>query len=280
MNRTTSLEDTRLMQFCSGNYSGMDLTAAFADEISAFSSPWDWIYDRAAKADFSGLLPGDYIPFTTSDGEIFEAQIAGMDTYFNTTDQEPGIGHHIDFITRTCCKEVIPWNLTKTNNGTEENPNPWRASHLCHELNTRVFDSLPEDLKKHIIPKRMMIEKRYSPDGLLSSSDGWQWNEVGRLWVPNEHEVYGAVVWGSKGFSCPQAVQYPLFACSWKNRLKHFGTSDKDRCYWWLMNPFDGDTDRVCLTAIHGNASRNFCDIEKAHAPICFRIGDMENKAK
>lgn len=274
MNETKESLEKRLAMFCNGLYHGLDLTIAFEHEISAFDSPWSWIRNRINHADYSGLIPGDYIPFTTTDGEYFEAQIAGIDTYYNTTDQEPGIGHHIDFITRDCRRETIPWNLEETNNGTVEHENPWLASHLHHHLNSTVWALLPDSLKNSIISKRMMIEKRYDSSALLSSSPLWQWNETGNLWVPNEFEVYGAIVWGSRGFSSPQAVQYPLFAGSWKNRIKGAGNGG-ERSYWWLNNPFDGDTSRICLVAIHGNASRNICTLQKARVPLCFRIGNQ-----
>ncbi len=263
---------TVIEQLYNRTYAGKDLSAAFADEIASCKSPWLWIQKRLDALDFKDILVGDYIPFITEDGEEFEAQIAGIDTYFHTSDAEPGVGHHIDFITRDCRKETVVWNLENQNNGTAQAESPWLSSYLYAFLNTIVYESLPQDLKNVISPKRMMIEKRYDPDQLLTDSNGWQWNDVGRLWVPNEYEVYGSICWGTPGFSSPQAVQYPLFANTWKSRMKGAGKGG-ERSYWWLMNPFSGDSSRVCLAAIHGNSSRNLCNNPNVRTPICFRIG-------
>lgn len=264
---------TALCELARGTYKGEDLTKRFADDIGKYhENPWAWIKDRIQKQDFSGLFIGDYIPFSTSAGETFEAQIAGIDCYYNTSDSEPGAGHHIDFITRDCMKDTVVWNTENRNNGSSASPSPWLSSHLYSYLNTEVWETLPKALRDAVSPKRMMLEKRFSEDGPLSSSDGWMWAEAGNLWVPNEYEVYGSVCWGTKGFSSPQGLQYPLFRNSWKNRMKGAGAGG-DRTYWWLLNPFDGDAERVCLVAVHGNTSRNMPTNSKVRTPICFRIG-------
>ena len=210
-------------------YEGVDLTVKFADEISEFDNdPWAWIKDRINYANYDGLHIADYIPFTTTDGYEFEAQIAGIDTYYETN--YPAITyHHIDFITKDCHPTIIQWNTSNNNNGTSSNRNPWKASRVCGWLNNTVYNTLPENLKNKIVSKDWLLEYRYSTSGALTDSNTWEWGTLGKLWLPTETEVYGTCVWGTKGYSVGTSIQYPLFAN--RGKIKHAG-KDGERCYW------------------------------------------------
>lgn len=68
-------------------YDDVDLTAKFADEISNFSSAWDWIKSRIVNNNYEGIHVCDYIPFTANDtltSWTMNAQVAGINTYTNS----------------------------------------------------------------------------------------------------------------------------------------------------------------------------------------------------
>jgi hypothetical protein len=96
-------------------YPGVDLTTKFASEISGYSDPWAWIKARISAGNYSKLHVGDYIPVTCTNGNIFNARIAGIDTYKGYGDSE--IGRHIDFISASLWPTTFKMNPVNFNNG-------------------------------------------------------------------------------------------------------------------------------------------------------------------
>lgn len=220
---------------------GRDLTKIFRSEINGYADEWQWIKDRIKHVDFKDIHYTDYLPLTVN-GETHQMQAGGIDTYFNTTDQP--VPHHIDFISRDCYSQAVQWNTTNNNNGVAGNEHPYLASNVYRFLEN-LYNQLPEKTKAVIKNKRTLLEKRYSAAGALSDSTNWGWADAGKLWLPTEYEVYGSVVWGTKGWSVGQAVQYPIFANSWRNRLKG-DRPGGSRCSWWLASAGGGFV-RQCL---------------------------------
>lgn len=248
-------------------YEGVDLTVKFADEIAKFTSPWEWIKSRIAAKNYKGLYICDFIPFTVG-AETHEAQIMGINTYKRTTDRD--IGDHIDFCSRDCYSETVKWNTTNNNNGTATVKNPYLASNVHDYLENTLYPLLPAELKSVIVNKRFLLEERYSASGALTDSTGWSWQDMGKLWIPTEYEVFGCVVWGTKGYSAMQSVQYPYFANSWKNRIKGAGPKGS-RCPWWEASASSGNSAYACLVYYYGHA--NYGSASDAHrVPVCFRI--------
>lgn len=249
-------------------YNGRDLTKIFALEIANFSSPWHWIQNRINNRNYKGINNGDFIPMTLTTGEAHEMQIAGINTYKRTTDQN--LDDHIDFISRDCYSETVQWNTTNNNNGTAASWEPYLVSNVYRFLNEELYNKLPTDIKNVISPKRLLLESRYSASGILTESTNWNWQNLGKLWLPNEYEVFGSIVWGTKGYSAGQAVQYLIFANSWKNRIKGAGPGG-GRCHWWLLSVTSGDSTTVC--GVDGNGAALGWNASNAiRVPICFRI--------
>lgn len=251
-------------------YEGQDLTTKFADEITTYSDdPWAWIKARITAADYNGLNIGDYIPFSMG-GNAIKAQIAGIDIYYRANDVETG--HHIDFISQDCYPTPVPWNTTNVNNGNATNAAPWMVCNLKNIINTTWYNSLPAALKAQIIEKRAYLETRYTSGSTLIESTGAVWNDIGKLWVPSEGEVYGAVHWSTKGYSSMQNAEYPIFAASWRNRIKGIGDGGT-RCYWWLLSVSGGTSAYVCRVSSGGVAGSANASYAAICAPVCFRIG-------
>ena len=74
-------------------YKGRNLVTVFASEIAKYSDEWAWIRARIKAANYEGIYVGDYIPVTMNK-EVVNMQAAGIDTYYNTTDQPVGPVEH------------------------------------------------------------------------------------------------------------------------------------------------------------------------------------------
>ena len=255
-----------LLQQTNGLYKGRDLTVVFADEIANYTDAWAWIHARITAGNYSGIYVGDYIPITVKN-ETVQMQVAGIDVYTNTTDQ--GLGHHIDFISRDCFSETVQWNTTNNNNGNATDGCPYMVSNL-HTWLATLSSHLPQAVKNHIVTKRSLMETRYSASGALTDSTGWEWKDIGLLWVPHEYEVFGSVVWATKGYGQGQAMQYPIFANSWLNRIKGAGHGGS-RCYWWLASVRSGSSTAACLVDYYGH-SHGWYASNALRVPVCFRI--------
>lgn len=204
-------------------------------------------------------------------------EVAGIDTYHRCGDIE--IGHHVDFISRDCLAGTKVFNDTDTNNGTAVEPNPWRASKLFQTLNdetTGVYATLPADLKDCIIEKRALLESRYSSAGVLEGSIDWEWNNMGKLWVPTEAEVFGNTFWsdGDAGWTGGGGcnIQYPIF-CGGANHIIKGTGNGGGRCTWWEATARRQSHTHVCGVTYVGNASSYVATYPNICAPLCFRIG-------
>ena len=262
------------------------ITEFFKDEFSGggvtligkeLSESWASLRARIQAGNFKGIHIGDYKTITLTTGEVVVMEVAGIDTYHRCGDIE--IGHHVDFISRDCLAGTKLFNDTDNNNGTAAEPNPWRASKLFQTLNDEtsgVFATLPADLKLCIIEKRALLETRYSAAGALDSSIGWAWNNMGKLWLPTEVEVFGNTFWsdGDAGWTGGGGcnLQYPIFYGGAKHIIKGAGNSG-GRCAWWEATARRQSSANVCLVNGSGDANGDVATHPYIYAPLCFRIG-------
>ena len=264
---TSRNDNLILFQQESKIYKGRNLATVFAAEIKNYDDEWAWIRARIKAGNYTGIYVGDYIPVTMNN-ETVNMQVAGIDCYYKTTDQQ--LGHHIDFISKDCFSETVQWNLENNNNGNADSPYPYMVSNLYKYLTETLYGYLPDKVKKQIAHKRMLLEQRYSASGVLTDSTTWGWQDMGPLWVPTEYEVFGSVVWGTPGWSAGQAMQYPIFANSYVNRIKGVGNGG-GRCHWWLASVRSGNSTLACFVSDYGLAY--YWDASVAvHVPVCFRI--------
>lgn len=225
----------------------------------------------------TGIHIGDFKTFQLTTGEMVIMEVAGIDQYYKCG-YTPN-GHHVDFISRDCLKDLKVFNDTDTNNGTAAEPNPWRASKLFQTLNdetTGVFSTLPADLKPCIIQKQAALESRFSGTGVLKSSTGWAWNSMGNLWIPTEVEVFGNTFQSdgdtgrTGGGGCNK--QYPIFIGGTLHLIKGNGNGG-NRCRWWEANAQRQSSTHVCYVSNDGTAGDAAATSGVTYAPLCFRIG-------
>lgn len=276
-------------------YEGVNLATKFSEEIAASpynGNAWAWIKARKTAKNYSGIHVKDYIPMVCTNSVTINMQIAGINTYRNYGDS--AVGEHIDFIGKELWPTKKPVNPVNFNNGTASQEHPWLASDLYLWLNSKagtipsaaevgggtgtavdyteggVYYYLPQAVKDVIIEKRFLLPKRYSASGLLTDDNQWAWQNIGKLWLPDEIEVYGTPVWGGKGgYSLGgSAVQYPIFMGN-MNRVKYRSGS---RDNWWLLSPYAGNSASWCGVSSYGNAYAHYASAGNIAAPVCFRI--------
>ena len=272
-------------------YTGTDLTAKFADEISKYSDSWAWIKSRITDGDYDGIHVGDYIPITCSNGYLLTAQIAGINTY--TGYGSPAVGNHIDFICKELWEDAHTFNQVNYNNGNANNSNPFLASDLNCWLNSTtgsvpnsesdasittavdyttsgVLSFLPDSLKSQIVPKTIALPGRYTEGSILKDDNSQEWQSTGKLWIPSEAEVYGTSCWGNSGYGTCGFVQYPIFANN-MNRAKIKCTSKEQGNYWLLSARADQSTYVTNVNA-SGICDSSYATATNVTVPICFRI--------
>lgn len=289
----TDMDD--LISICNGTYTGADLTEKFADEIEICTDEWAWIKSRITAGDLSGINVGDYIEVTTgymrSENTPFKfrAQIAGINTYkgYNGT-----VKNHIDFISERLFPLSHRYNMVDTNNGNASQIYHWLASDLYLWLNSLsgsvqsdfsggmtevdyteegVYCYLPEKLKDAISEKYLNLPIRYSENGALTDDNTFGMTSMGKLWLPDEVEVYGMSVLGGKTFATlSNAVQYPLFAGNMR-RIKSAGNSGTNTYAWWLSTASTKDARQWCYVAAKGAASGGKAT-DTHYVPVCFRV--------
>ena len=198
---------------------------------------------------------------------LIKMQIAGINTYTRCCDQ--AVGWHIDWISKDCYPDTVQWFTSNDNNGTSADPYPYNKSTVKSFL-AGLEANLPAEVRAVISSKRFLLEQRYSASGKLKDSTSWGWQDLGKLWIPCEYEVFGSLIWATKPWGEGQAVQYPIFANNWKNRIKGAGDGGS-RALWWLLSVCAGDSLYACHVGGGGGASYYGCT-SALRVPVCFRI--------
>lgn len=296
-------EIARQIQNCT--YEGINLEEKFADEIAAAGDVYKWLESRKNAGNFEGIHIGDYFYTNITAGSVagyniaaqnFKCRIVGINTYKNCGDNV--IGNMLYVMSDEVIDTPIKWNPTDNNNGTATQKNPWLASAAYAVLNgvnnysTNAYQSaahganasakgilqlLPTTLQSVLKQKRMLLDERYSASGLLTGSTTWAWGDGGKLWLPNEYEVYGCAVRSNlcqtAGFWHPEAglsIQFPWFANNCEHRIKRLSTGG--RTSWRLSCPASYTTTLVCLVNSTGFADSYLASHAGIYLPLCFCI--------
>lgn len=271
-------------------YDGVNIKDKFKGEMD-YTEPWIWVQQRLAARDISGLHIKDFFEVTAG-GNLLQMQIADINHDLGFMDTEI-TAFHIDFISKDLWPELHVWNKVNYNNGIAAEANPWLCSDLKAWLNsekgevpnedkaspqtvsvdysaTGVFDKLPVSLQSIIVERRNLEPTRYTAGQLLTDDAGFEWKNIGKLWVPNEIEVYSFIVWGTRsGYNCGSSHQFPMFLDG-RNRIKHLGTVG-NRCTWWLRSALSNSSTSAASVGA-GASSYNAAWSNSVGAPVCFRI--------
>lgn len=286
-------------------YEGVNLETKFATEIAAAGNVYAWLNNRKNAGNFEGIHVGDYFSVSLSAGTVagysiaaqtFKCRIVGINTYKSCADTN--IGNMLYVISDEVINTAIKWNPTNNNNGTAVQNNPWLASaayavlngvnnyttnaysNAAHGANASakgILQLLPSALQNVLKQKRNILDSRYSASGLLTGGTNWEWGDMGKLWLPNEYEVYGCAVRSNlsqtEGFWHPEAglsIQFPWFANNCEHRIKK--NSSGSRCDWWLSSAASDYTTLVCHVNSYGHAIDYSAAFAAICLPLCFCI--------
>ena len=286
-------------------YEGVNLETKFATEIAAAGNVYAWLSNRKNAGNFEGIHVGDYFSVNLGAGTVagysiaaqtFKCRIVGINTYKSCGDTP--IGNMFYCISDEVINTPIKWNPTNNNNGTAVQNNPWLASaayavlngvnnyttnaysNAAHGANASakgILQLLPSALQNVLKQKRNILDSRYSASGLLTGGTNWVWADMGKLWLPNEYEVYGCAVRSNlsqtEGFWHPEAglsIQFPWFANNCEHRIKK--NSSGSRCPWWLSSAASRNTTTVCAVGSYGYASSASATNATICLPLCFCI--------
>ncbi|HMM30658.1 MAG TPA: hypothetical protein PKB13_02655 [Clostridia bacterium] len=234
---------------------------------------WAQISAKIISGDFSGIRNGDYKDIVIG-GTYYDAasasnktltsqtvrMIANINPYIGCGDTV--IGNHIDFISRDCLSPMFKYNATNTNSGS------FIGSALYTTLNgaSGIVTLLPSDVATVIIQKRAATETKTG-----TTASGRAWNNVGKLWIPTEPEVWGRLIW-CEAYGNAQSIHYHIFKNSTRYLIKGAGNGGA-RCSWWTASSKVGSSVDFCAVSSTGVANTTTPDDVTIGVPLCFRVG-------
>ena len=235
---------------------------------------WAEIRTKVQAGDFTGLRVGDYKDIIlngtfydaaaasnkTISSATFRMEIAGICSYYQYGDT--AVGYHIDFISRDCYNVALSYNSTATNSGS------FVGSALFTTLNgtSGIVSLLPSNVAAVVIVKRGYTETKTGAD-----ASGAAWNDMGKLWLPTEREVWGNPAWSELKYDSGLNVQYPIFKDGMRHIVKGSGYGGAPNI-WRLASSMAGSADRFCSVNTNGYPTTTPATTA-VRVPICFRVG-------
>ena len=243
-------------------------------EGKELTESWQSLHNRIILGNFQGIHIGDYKEITLTTGEEVVMEVAGIDTYRKGCKKE--VIHHIDFISRDCLFEAHRMNQTDTNVGTDDIKWPWLSSEMYSTLNDEtngIYSTLPDNLKPYIIEKNARYEQHYFSEDLQNTYKGFDWIDIGKLWLPTEVEIFGHTCCSNikcgSGGGCN--MRYPIFEFSTDHIIKGKGKNGSDTTYY-ISNIADSNTTSFCYVDHHGSVDGWYNASRALNIPLCFRI--------
>lgn len=244
------------------------------DNKNTITSDYGYSYSDITNMLINGdwrkyIKNGDYIRLTTLNNEVFNL-IFNINTYKDYGDTS--VGSHIDLISEHLISSSQRWQMRteNTNNGTVDNPNPFLAStNMIDKLSTYFTDNIPDGLKSHIVTKRLLAPKRYSDSGTLTDDNGWDWKDLGKMWLPFEQEVTGRQVWGSREYQ-GGLRWYPCFQDG-TQLTKRLGENG-DRSNWWTASAYSGNSTNFVNVSTNGTINNRSASHTWLAVPLCMRF--------
>lgn len=230
---------------------------------------WDEISDKTKKGDFTGLRIGDYKKYNLSTGETVISELAAINPYIGTSSKDTG--NHLLWVSRDCLATTYTMHASNTNNGTNAEPNPYRASAIFNTLQNTIFPTIPAEIRAHVIEIYGHLETRYSSSGTLNNSGGWSWYSRGKAVLLTPIEVFGTVGFGESVWSGGVNVHLPLFAGSSKHVIKRKGNGG-ERVTWWLATANAGGSTAFCGVDRNGDNTLGAASAS-AGVPLSFFTG-------
>ena len=134
--------------------------------------------------------------------------------------------------------------------------------------NGGVWKNIPDNWKAVIADKLSYPGVRYTAGSLRTSENDWTSQNLGKLWLPDECEVYGCQKLGHI-YTALYGRMYPGFLDG--NRKKGDGNG-AGRADWWLRPADSGVSTHFCYVNNHGRAYIGGASYTTIRVPVCFRV--------
>lgn len=261
------------MYQANGLYEGRNISTVFESEIAnGYANVWEYLADRvdlaatAGKAAYKGLRLRDYAEVQV-ESNTYRYRIGAFD--YDKGCGDPAQGPSLLMVPNLAFPDRVKWNNTDDNNGTAAQNFPYLASNVYNWLTNTLLPKFPAEVRAVMKERVALIEQRYSASSKLTDSTSWAWKNIGRLWLPDEGEMYGCCFWGSK-YGSAMVSQFPIFETP-ADRI--FRTPDGARSNVWLRCVSGLSSAAACYSNANGYASRNICSWDGCGVAPCFTYG-------
>ena len=218
----------------------------------------------------------------TLSNAVMKMEVAAIDPYINSGDSALS-AHHI----LMCSRDLLPPTLQMRSANSvwcdTAATNPWLGSALYKTLNDAdstgytghgiiklvEATALGPYVFKGPNNKGMRAYLMTMAAGAAAPTAG-EWADRGRLFLPEEREVYGAPVRDPAPNTVAQMLynQWPIFVGSSRHIIKGAGNGGS-RAYWWLETAFSAAA--FALVGIYGGADGGYAS-SAYRAPLCFLL--------
>ena len=258
--------------------------AALTTEVAATEAAYEGEYQSATAIKFK-ISGTDYYAaigdctagFTKSMNTTVKMEVAAINPYLRFGDTELTAQHIL-----MCSRDALPPTLQyRCSNGVwydSSQTNPWLGSALKETLNNATdgiiklveASALGAYVFKGPNNKGMRAYLMTMAAGAAAPTAG-AWADRGRLFLPEEREVYGAPVRDPAPNSVAQMLynQWPIFAGTGRHIIKGAGDGGS-RSNWWLGTA----TSATAFAAVsyYGNAGYSNAANTVIRAPLCFLV--------
>ena len=208
------------------------------------SCTWAELQAKAVAGDVSNLYIGDYKKVSSAlayDGENLYFELAHIERYSMETGK-----CRLYFVSHQGLHDTKRMNVNNINNGTSDEPHPWKSSELYSYLNdesTGFITTLPADLRSVISARSDMLEERYSSGGTVTEDTGSSLTSIGKIWIPSEVEVCGYACFSDAPYGAASRIgQLSIFRLSNYSRNKYGYNSGSLTNNWWSRSVAKGQS--------------------------------------
>lgn len=217
------------------------------------------------------------VGFTKSMNANVKLEVAAINPYLRFGDTEL-TAQHILLCSRDCLPPTLQYRCNNSVWFDTTQVNPWLGSALYETLNNAndgiiklvEASALGAYVFKGPNNKGMRAYLETMAAGAAAPTAG-AWSDRGRLFLPEEMEVYGSKIRSPKPNSIADMLynQWPIFAGSGRHIIKGAGDGG-GRSNWWLGTADSATT--FGRVNDNGNANSNSAAITYIRVPLCFLL--------
>ena len=232
---------------------------------------------KVSGADVYASISDCTAGFTKSMNANVKLEVAAINPYLRFGDTEL-TAQHILLCSRDCLPPTLQYRCNNSVWYDTTQVNPWLGSALYATLNDpdngiiKLLENtaLGPYIFKGPNNKGMRAYLETMAAGAEAPTAG-AWADRGRLFLPEEMEVYGSKIRSPKSNTVADMLynQWPIFAGSGRHIIKGAGDGG-GRSYWWLGTAYSATS--FCLVYSTGNALYSAAANTSIRVPLCFLI--------